>query len=164
MSAAFDYREHYKSVRARLNTQRAVIAIQHPMVRSIVKVQRQPIDAVVLYPYAIGPAQPIGPRERDVLHLSSVVLEPLFIPALQQAQLVRGIIADVCTRHGVERCELVSECRKAKYVNARQEAMYRIKKSTGWSLPRIGQYFGGRDHTTVLWAIRRYAQKNNMPL
>jgi chromosomal replication initiator protein len=31
----------------------------------------------------------------------------------------------------------------------------RIREATKWSLPRIGQFFGGRDHTTVLHSLRR---------
>lgn len=43
--------------------------------------------------------------------------------------------------------------RKREWVEARHIAMYMIKKFTTLSLKKIGMYFGGRDHSTVLNAI-----------
>jgi chromosomal replication initiator protein len=41
----------------------------------------------------------------------------------------------------------------------RQMAMYLARKYTDFSLPEIGEYFGGRDHTTVLYAINKIEQR-----
>ncbi len=51
--------------------------------------------------------------------------------------------------------DLKSKNRSKPLVTARQAAMYLIKKHLEKSLVEIGRYFGGRDHTTVLSAIRR---------
>ncbi len=51
--------------------------------------------------------------------------------------------------------ELKSARRKNDLVLARQVAMFAAKQFTSKSLPEIGRRFGGRDHTTVLHAIRR---------
>ena len=45
--------------------------------------------------------------------------------------------------------------RKQTLVMSRQIAMFLIKELTGHSLPEIGAAFGGRDHTTVLHAVRK---------
>ncbi|MEM9416801.1 MAG: chromosomal replication initiator protein DnaA [Bacteroidota bacterium] len=49
---------------------------------------------------------------------------------------------------------LKSKSRKRELVTARQVAMYFIKKYTSHSLKSIGQYFGGRDHSTVSHALQ----------
>jgi len=47
----------------------------------------------------------------------------------------------------------LKQSRKKEYVNPRQIAMYIIRKELETSLPSIGDFFGGRDHTTVIHAI-----------
>jgi len=49
--------------------------------------------------------------------------------------------------------ELFSERRKQNLVHARQEAMYTCRILTGYSFPRIGQFFK-KDHTTVMHGIK----------
>jgi hypothetical protein len=56
---------------------------------------------------------------------------------------------------GMTLAELRSHRRTAQVVRARQIAMYLAKKLTEQSLPEIGRRFGGRDHTTVLHAVRK---------
>lgn len=56
---------------------------------------------------------------------------------------------------GITMTDLKSDRRTAKIVNARQVAMYLAKTITQRSLPEIGRRFGGRDHTTVLHAVRK---------
>ena len=54
--------------------------------------------------------------------------------------------------------ELFSKKRTADLVKPRQIAMYFAKELTSLSLPEIGESFGGRDHTTVLHAVRKIAE------
>ena len=54
--------------------------------------------------------------------------------------------------------ELFSKKRTADLVKPRQIAMYFAKELTSLSLPEIGQSFGGRDHTTVLHAVRKISE------
>ncbi|HEY8436190.1 MAG TPA: chromosomal replication initiator protein DnaA [Haloplasmataceae bacterium] len=50
---------------------------------------------------------------------------------------------------------LLSKSRKADYVLPRQIAMYLTRELLKYSFPRIGDEFGGRDHTTVMYAVQK---------
>lgn len=61
----------------------------------------------------------------------------------------------VATHYNVSRSDILSSRRSAGVVKPRQIAMYLSKQLTLRSLPEIGRRFGGRDHTTVLHAVRK---------
>ncbi len=61
----------------------------------------------------------------------------------------------VATHYNVTRADILSARRTANVVRPRQIAMYLSKVLTPRSLPEIGRRFGGRDHTTVLHAVRK---------
>jgi chromosomal replication initiator protein len=61
----------------------------------------------------------------------------------------------VATHYSMTRADLLSAQKTAKVVKPRQVAMYLAKALTPRSLPEIGRRFGGRDHTTVLHAVRK---------
>ncbi len=61
----------------------------------------------------------------------------------------------VATHFNVSRADILSSRRTASVVRPRQIAMYLAKILTPRSLPEIGRRFGGRDHTTVLHAVRK---------
>jgi chromosomal replication initiator protein len=61
----------------------------------------------------------------------------------------------VARQYNVSRADLLSSRRTANVVRPRQVAMYLAKQLTLRSLPEIGRRFGGRDHTTVLHAVRK---------
>jgi chromosomal replication initiator protein len=65
-------------------------------------------------------------------------------------------ILKVISRHfGVSKGDILSQRRHRSVVWPRQIGMYLAKQLTSRSLPEIGRRFGGRDHTTVLHAIRK---------
>ncbi len=61
----------------------------------------------------------------------------------------------VASHYSVTRADILSSRRTATVVKPRQVAMYLSKTLTLRSLPEIGRRFGGRDHTTVLHAVRK---------
>jgi chromosomal replication initiator protein len=65
------------------------------------------------------------------------------------------IQAAVGTHFGISAQELLSSSRSPRIAWPRQLAMYLARELTDESLPAIGRHFGGRDHTTVMYACRR---------
>jgi chromosomal replication initiator protein len=61
----------------------------------------------------------------------------------------------VSEHYGMKQADLISERRNRAIARPRQAAMWLAKQLTTRSLPDIGRRFGGRDHTTVLHAVRR---------
>ncbi|HET9518806.1 MAG TPA: chromosomal replication initiator protein DnaA [Actinoplanes sp.] len=68
------------------------------------------------------------------------------------------IMVSTADYFGVSLEDLKGHSRSRVLVNARQVAMYLCRELTDLSLPRIGQAFGGRDHTTVMHADRKIRQ------
>jgi chromosomal replication initiator protein len=61
----------------------------------------------------------------------------------------------VAEHYSLKQADLISERRARAVARPRQVAMWLAKQITTRSLPDIGRRFGGRDHTTVLHAVRR---------
>ena len=78
---------------------------------------------------------------------------------LPRALTIERIQAAVCERFGITRDELLSTSRAARLAWPRQVAMYLAREQTEASLPAIGAAFGGRNHTTVMHAVRRTEQR-----
>jgi chromosomal replication initiator protein len=68
---------------------------------------------------------------------------------------IEDIQKAVARHYNVSKNELLSSRRTRAIVRPRQIAMYLAKIMTPRSYPEIGRRFGGRDHTTVLHAVRK---------
>ena len=68
------------------------------------------------------------------------------------------ILAAVAEHYGIPVAALPSPKRNREYALPRQAAMYLMREFTALSTPRIGEAFGGRDHTTVLYALSKIAE------
>jgi chromosomal replication initiator protein len=68
---------------------------------------------------------------------------------------IEDILRIISRHYGVSKGDLLSQRRHRSVVWPRQIGMYLAKQLTSRSLPEIGRRFGGRDHTTVLHAIRK---------
>jgi chromosomal replication initiator protein len=90
--------------------------------------------------------------------LAEIVLKDL-IPDGAETLITSSMIMGATANYfGVTVDDLCSQSRTHVLVTARQIAMYLCRELTDLSLPKIGQLFGGRDHTTVMHADRKVRQ------
>jgi chromosomal replication initiator protein len=94
-------------------------------------------------------------RQPVTLNSAEITLRDL-IGAREPRRVKIEDIQRVVSRHyNVSKADLLSARRTRTIVRPRQIAMYLAKVLTPRSLPEIGRRFGGRDHTTVLHAVRK---------
>ena len=97
-------------------------------------------------------------RQGVDLSLAEIVLKDL-IPAEGGPEITGPtIMAQTASYFSLSVDDLCGTSRSRVLVNARQIAMYLCRELTELSLPKIGQAFGGRDHTTVMHADRKIRQ------
>ena len=75
---------------------------------------------------------------------------------------IEGIKRAVCKYYNVKMQDMDSKKRMRAIAYPRQIAMYLSKELTDYSLPKIGESFGGRDHTTVLYACNKIREDMKM--
>jgi chromosomal replication initiator protein len=94
-------------------------------------------------------------RQSVDLQLAEIVLKDL-IPEAQGPEITAStIMGQTASYFGMSIDDLCGTSRSRVLVTARQIAMYLCRELTDLSLPKIGQQFGGRDHTTVMHAERK---------
>ena len=97
-------------------------------------------------------------RQSVDLSLAEIVLKDL-IPNETNPEITGAtIMAQTAAYFSLTIDDLCGTSRSRVLVNARQIAMYLCRELTELSLPKIGQTFGGRDHTTVMHADRKIRQ------
>ncbi len=69
------------------------------------------------------------------------------------------IISETARYFGIDEEVIKGSARSREIVNARQAAMYLVRRMTALSTPDIGREFGGRDHTTVLHSLEQIGKK-----
>jgi chromosomal replication initiator protein len=89
------------------------------------------------------------------LDLAAMVLRDMSQNPDQCRVKIDDILKVVGRHYNVQRADLLSPRRSRAVVVPRQIGMYLAKKLTPRSLPEIGRRFGGRDHSTVLHAVRK---------
>ncbi|MDQ3982045.1 MAG: chromosomal replication initiator protein DnaA [Actinomycetota bacterium] len=93
------------------------------------------------------------------LELAQQVLQTL-LPDTREARVTSDLVVSVAADYyDVTPEEICSSSRSRPLVNARQMAMYLCRELTDLSLPKIGERFGGRDHSTVLYAMHKVRQQ-----
>ena len=135
-----ELRAHYIAKRAKFFTIK-------PKVRPI-----EIVEAVEPVPIHYDPPKVV------YLTATAVADAPLATPK------IRDIIRLVAAFYGLTELDLVSERRLGHLIKPRHVAMYLAKTLTGKSLPYIGRMFGGRDHTSVLYAVRKTGRAIGRPV
>ena len=77
------------------------------------------------------------------------------LPPPEQALTVEEIQRAVCGYFGLKLSDLKSKRRHRAVSYPRQVAMYLCRQRLGTSYPELGERFGGKDHTTVISAVRK---------
>lgn len=141
--------QHYADVRARLWRAPPVLVI-------VVETPQEPV---------------VAPPDDRPMWTTPILMEvadseemrvAMVMDFLQRAPHVtaRLIAHTVSQAFGISRAEIYGDSRRLRYVRPRQIAMaiaYRqLSGRVNGTMPAIGRVFGGRDHTTVLHAVRKY--------
>lgn len=81
---------------------------------------------------------------------------------VQMTKTTPELVVDiVAATFAVSVQDLMFSTRRRQVSFPRQVAMYLVRQYTNLSLPQIGRFFGGKDHTTVLYACEKIAQKRD---
>lgn len=110
---------------------------------------------------------PTKPKPR-VIYRDNIIPITQWVPAWKKSELrfdqhvidlrfrsAEKMIREYGKKVGIRYAEIVGKSRCQQVVRARQLLMWEIRKAfPHYSLPQIGRLFGGRDHTTVLHALR----------
>ena len=97
-------------------------------------------------------------RQPVDMNLAEIVLKDLILDEVVPEITASIIMAQTAAYFSLTIDDLCGTSRSHAFVNARQIAMYLCRELTDLSLPKIGQTFGGRDHTTVMHADRKVRQ------
>ena len=97
-------------------------------------------------------------RQPVDMGLAEIVLKDLIPDESSPEITANTIMAQTASYFSLTIDDLCGTSRSRVLVNARQIAMYLCRELTDLSLPKIGQTFGGRDHTTVMHADRKVRQ------
>lgn len=86
---------------------------------------------------------------------AAAVIQDIVAQTPARQIMIEDVLRAVTGHFNVSRADLLSARRHKSVVYPRQVGMYLAKTLTTRSLPEIGRKFGGRDHTTVLYAVRK---------
>lgn len=96
-----------------------------------------------------------APLSREV---AAAALSDVFAPS-DAPVVMKDVLTATAAEFSVTADALTSKGRRKEMVEPRQVAMYLIRELTSHSLPEIGAFFGGRDHTTVMYAVRKVGER-----
>lgn len=119
-----------------------------PTVRDILMVSTQQLLAEKIEEL---PPQPVKIEPTEAADDMDFTRTPVWI--------ARKMLEEVAEQTGFTKHEIIGPQRNVDLVAARHYLMWRLRRETTWSLPEIGRFLGGRDHTTVLHGVRKWDQR-----
>ncbi|RBP13062.1 DnaA-like protein [Roseiarcus fermentans] len=142
----------YRDVKRRLNT-------PAPTVRSE-EIALKDLETIVVFVLAVAAVTRVRNREAARrADLLSLLHAPVTTPVITPGSAAKAELRAVSEKTGVPIKAILGRERVANVAAARHEAVWRVHQVTRWSLPRVGRFFGDRDHTTVLNSLRRMEEK-----
>ena len=90
--------------------------------------------------------------------MAAKALSDVFAPS-DVTPTMADVLRATAKHFGLETNDLTSKGRRQELVGPRQIAMYLIRDLTAHSFPEIGAFFGGRDHSTVLYAVKKINER-----
>lgn len=162
--AAKDVRERLKALRAPPKKQEIPITDLSPEAQ-MVALALEPVKPLKperqLLPRVDLPQEEDRPKSLLELRLEQLeyAVFGLKVPESSPRKVgVRQIVRVVAKHFQVQPSDIYSCRRTQDIVTPRHVAMYLAKKLTGYSYPFIGYHMGGRDHTTVIFGVRKIAR------
>ncbi|MCJ7422112.1 chromosomal replication initiator protein DnaA [Sphingomicrobium astaxanthinifaciens] len=149
---AADYELRYNILRAKLDglagveMPEAVVAFLARRITNSIRELEGALNRIAAYAMMTG-------RVIDVPFVEEVLANVL--RANQRRISIDEIQTKVAAHFSIRKAEMTSARRAREVARPRQVAMYLSKQLTPKSLPDIGRRFGGRDHTTVIHAVKR---------
>ncbi len=94
-------------------------------------------------------------NKKSNLEYTTQVLAGIMDQSQHKTINTKQVIDAVSSYYDVPSNDLCGKCRKKEIVRPRQVAMYLLRRENNMSFPSIGEYFGGRDHTTAMHACEK---------
>lgn len=98
-------------------------------------------------------------KDRVDIKLIEIVTADYFLDQTKRPISIATIQKEVCRYYGISHTDLIGSKRKQDLVYPRHIAMYLCQELTDSSFPKIGDEFGGKDHTTVMHAAAKIKKK-----
>ena len=95
------------------------------------------------------------PDEESVTRAIKEIIERETVPSAEI------IVHHICKYYNIDEDTIRGKSQNHEVANARQIAMYLIRRMTKMTLSDIGREFGGKDHTTVLHSLRKVEKQMN---
>jgi len=95
------------------------------------------------------------------ISIAKAVLQDILPDDTAKVITIERILQEVARYFSISAAKLISSKRAHDIAHPRQVAMFLSRELTDASLPKIGQAFGGRDHTTVMYAVNKIKKALN---